>query len=72
MADTPEIKQIKIAETTYNIKDESARQAAASAAANAVNTVNGYSNSQVNGGSVYFANTRITEEEIENILNGNE
>lgn len=61
MADKNYIKKVKLspeptAETLY-IKDEEA-----------VSSINGYSNSQINAGTVTFADTRITEDELTDLF----
>lgn len=67
------IKKIQINGTSYDICDPVAEDAAASAQTRAtqnVNTINGYSYSQINGDSaaVTFANTAITDAEIESAV----
>jgi len=60
----PEIKQITIDTTTYTIKDETARTSAAAA----VKSINGYTNGDINNGTVMFASKPIADTEIEDIL----
>jgi hypothetical protein len=62
MADTKKyIKKMKMpvggTETELHIKDEEA-----------VSSINGYSNTQINAGTVTFADTRITEDELTDLF----
>ena len=61
MADKKYIKKMKMpvngTDTDLHIKD-----------AEAVSSINGYSNEQINAGTVTFADTRITEDELTSLF----
>ena len=61
MADKKYIKKMNVpvsgAATDLYIKDEEA-----------VSSINGYSNEQINAGTVTFADTRITEQELNDLF----
>ena len=52
-----DIKKINLEGTTYDLKD-----------GKTVDTINGYSYSVINGGTVTFASARITEAEIDSLF----
>ena len=61
MADTKYIKKMNMpiegTATDLYVKDEEA-----------VSSINGYSNEQINAGTVTFADTRITEQELNDLF----
>lgn len=65
------IKKINLGGTEYDIHDAATAQVAANAKASAdakVATINGYTYAQINNGSVLFAETAITESEIDSAV----
>ena len=65
------IKKIKIGSTAYDVCDVEAQAAAEAAQATAdvkVATINGYSYDKINDGTVTFADTAVTNSEIESAI----
>ena len=62
------IKKITIGDATYDICDAAATTAAANAQTRAeqnVSSINGYTYEQINNGTVMFANTAVSDSEID-------
>lgn len=62
MADKKYVKKMSAPDTNgvpteFHVKDEEA-----------VSSINGYSNTQINAGTVTFADTRITEDELTDLF----